>query len=151
NFFESGGHSLLATQLVSRIAATLQVDLPLRTLFTAPTIEALSASIEQARGQRSATAIAPLVAVSRQQDLPLSFAQQRLWFLDQLEPGSVAYTIPEAVRLIGTLHLEALERSLNEIVRRHEVLRTSFVLIDGEPWQQIQPALYSPLPLYDLS
>src|SRR5213079_430538 len=109
------------------------------------------ASIEQARGQRSATAIAPLVAVSRQQDLPLSFAQQRLWFLDQLEPGSVAYTIPNVVRLHGELDVNALAHSLQEMVRRHEILRSVFPTKDGHPIQVIKPVANLHLQFIDLS
>ncbi len=83
--------------------------------------------------------------------LPLSFAQQRLWFMDQLEQGSAAYNIPEAIRLSGALNLPALERSLDEIVRRHEVLRTVFETVEGEPVQVIRPHAPFPLPLTDLS
>ncbi|GHG84282.1 non-ribosomal peptide synthetase [Comamonas sp. JC664] len=89
--------------------------------------------------------------VSREQPLPLSFPQRRLWFLDQFEPGTPAYNIPEFVRLAGPLHVTALERALNEVVRRHEVLRTTFVTEDGEPRQRILPELKLALGLLDLS
>src|SRR5205814_1208734 len=92
----------------------------------------------------------PIVAVSHDKELPLSFAQQRLWFLDQLEPGSSAYNIPAAVRLNGQLNKTALEQSLNEIVRRHEALRTTIAEMDGKPVQIIAPALALTLPVVDL-
>ena len=93
----------------------------------------------------------PLVPISRDTVLPLSFAQQRLWFLDQMEPGSSFYNIPAAVRLRGALNIEALERTLSEVVRRHEVLRTHFISIDGEPVQVIEPARPIKLEVLDLS
>src|SRR5581483_9471138 len=125
NFFELGGHSLLATQVVSRMRKLLGVEVPLRSLFTNPTVAALAREAEQ-RQRGGASAAEAIERVGREQELPLSYAQQRLWFIDQLEPGSAAYNIPSAVRLRGRLDEAALRRSLNEIVRRHEVLRTSF-------------------------
>src|SRR6185503_10336182 len=125
NFFELGGHSLLATQVMSRVRDVFGVEVPLRSLFEQPTVAALAGKIEVAlRGERGVAA-PPLEKVSRERELPLSFAQQRLWFLDQLEPGSAFYNVPAAVRLHGQLHIEALEQTLTEIVRRHEVLRTT--------------------------
>src|SRR6185312_6625083 len=114
NFFELGGHSILATQLVSRVRTVLQVDLPLRSLFEAPTVAGLAERVEQALCSEPGMAAPPLLPVSREQDLPLSFAQQRLWFLDQLEPGTGAYNIPNAVRLNGKLDIAALEQSMQE-------------------------------------
>src|SRR6185436_14275652 len=93
----------------------------------------------------------PLVRVSRERELPLSFAQQRLWFLDQLEPGSAFYNSSKSVRLRGQLDQEALERTLSEIVRRHEVLRTTFKSIDGEAVQVIGEAQPQNIPLTELS
>jgi amino acid adenylation domain-containing protein len=150
NFFTLGGHSLLATQITSRIANTLKVQLPLRLLFERPTVAELAEHIVSLK--RLDTPAPPaLCTVSRQSALPLSFAQQRLWFLDQFEPNSYAYNMPGAVRISGTLNVVALEQSLNEIVRRHESLRTRFPMMDGEPVQMIAPFVPFKLPLKDLS
>ena len=135
NFFELGGHSLLATPVISRIRDVFKVEPPLRTLFEGPTVAALSLYIDRHEG--NILEAVPIKRVSREGRLPLSFAQERLWFLDQLEPGSAAYNMPFGVRLRGELNEEALRRSVNEIVRRHEALRTSFVLEEGEPAQKI--------------
>src|SRR6185436_19644310 len=100
-------------------------ELALKTLFDAPTVAELATAIATARGA-GALAAPPLVAGPRPSALPLSFAQQRLWFLDQLEPGSAAYHIPAALRMRGALDIAALERAIGAIVARHEVLRTRF-------------------------
>src|SRR5204863_531449 len=118
--FELGGHSLLATRVVSRIQAMLQVDVPLRTLFEAPTVQALALRVEQAMHEEQGLQLPPLVKVTREQPLPLSFAQQRLWFLQQLEPESTAYNMLTGVELDGWLDVQALDASLSEMVRRHE-------------------------------
>ena len=145
NFFELGGHSLLATQVISRVRRALGVEISLRRLFEEPTVRGLSRCIEEQVRVGAGMAVPPLqrLGVEEREQLngalPLSFAQQRLWFLDQLEPESTAYNIPLAVRLVGELNVEALERTLSEIVRRHEVLRTRFVDVDGEPRQEVLP------------
>ena len=141
NFFEIGGHSLLATQVASRARNTFSVEVGVRSVFEEPTVEELGRRIEKAIRKGEKEGAAPLRRIPREGvrgvRLPLSFAQQRLWFLDQLEPGSTAYNCPGAVGLEGRLDLEALERALNEIVRRHEILRTRIEIEDGEPIQVI--------------
>jgi acyl carrier protein len=138
DFLELGGHSLLATRLVSRIRTTLAVELPLRAVFEAPTVAGLARTVEASRLDRLAPA-APLVPVSREGPLPLSFAQERLWFLQQLAPESTRYTIPLGLRLAGRLDVAGLESSLSELVARHEALRTTFPAVDGRPVQVISP------------
>jgi amino acid adenylation domain-containing protein len=152
DFFELGGHSLLATQLISRVRESFNVDLPLRSLFESPTVAGLTRRIETALRAGDGAQSPPLVPVSRAGRLPLSFAQQRLWFTHQLDPQSAAYNILIAVRLTGQLDQTALERTLEEIVRRHETLRTTFGTSEGRPVQIIAPhAPETSLPVLDLS
>ena len=141
NFFELGGHSLLATQVVSRIREVFGVELPLRAVFEEPTLGDLSRRVEAELRAGAGLRIPPLERVSREGRLPLSFAQQRLWFIDQLEPGSAMYNMPTALRLSGELRWAALAQALSEIVRRHEALRTRFEVSEGEPSQVIEAAL----------
>jgi amino acid adenylation domain-containing protein len=154
SFFDLGGHSLLATQLLSRLRAVFGVELALREVFEHPTLAGLAARVETARRGGAEAALRrpapPLVPVPRQGRLPLSFAQQRLWFLAQLEPGSALYNVPIALALDGPLDAAALARSLDEIVRRHEVLRTRFPGVEGQPAQQIEPWVPAALPVVDL-
>jgi amino acid adenylation domain-containing protein len=150
NFFEMGGHSLLATQVISQVRQAFQVEIPLRNIFETPTIAGLAESIEKESKTAAGVENPPLERVSRDQKLPLSFAQQRLWFLEQLDPGNTAYHVPYALRLSGFLDTTALERSLGEIVRRHEVLRTTFVVVKGESEQVIHPAQACLLDVMDL-
>jgi amino acid adenylation domain-containing protein len=138
NFFEIGGHSLLATQVVSRIRNIFKVELPLRTLFAAATVAELARSIGQLQQQDTELTIPPILPRVDNAELPLSYAQQRLWFLDQLQPNSALYNIPLALNLAGTLNVAALEQSLEEIIHRHEALRTNFVTVDGQPSQIVQ-------------
>jgi amino acid adenylation domain-containing protein len=151
NFFELGGHSLSATQVVARIRQNLRVDLAVRTLFESPSVAALARSVELKQRSQHGTLIPPLVRVPRDQRLPLSFAQQRLWVLDQLEPNSSLYNMPRALRLRGALSTEALEVALNGIVARHEILRTTYASDKGEPYQVIAPEVQLELSVIDLS
>jgi len=150
NFFELGGHSLLATQVISRLREAFKVEIPLSYLFESPTIAKLASKIEAKMKAGLGLIAPPIVPVARDENLPLSFAQQRLWFLDRLNPGNITYNIPSAVRLTGSLNLTALERSLNEVFRRHEALRTYFVELDGQPMQKIAPPATFTLPIVDL-
>src|SRR5829696_7453757 len=151
DFFTLGGHSLLATRLVSRVRESLGVELPVRSLFETPTVRDLAGHVEAALRDRTGEQSPPIIRVSRDERLPLSFAQQRLWFLHELEPTSSFYNVPVAVRLRGRLQIDAMQRTLNEIVRRHESLRTSFPTIDAQPVQSIAPTLALDLSLIDLS
>jgi amino acid adenylation domain-containing protein len=148
NFFELGGHSLLATQLASLIRSTFAVELPLSSLFNAPVLSALAVEID-ARGQ--GVQIPPITPSGHAGDQPLSFAQQRLWFFDQWQPASPLYNIVVANRLSGALDLDLLERGLNEIVRRHAALRTTFPMVGQEPVQRVAAALSIALSVIDLS
>ncbi|NTX63938.1 non-ribosomal peptide synthase/polyketide synthase [Myxococcus sp. CA051A] len=150
DFFELGGHSLLATQVVARVRALTGVDLPLRTLFEAPTLEALAARIDSSREAGPSSEAFPLVALPRTGMPPLSFAQHRLWFFDQLSPGSAAYNIPIHLQVEGALNLVALQRAFSALVARHEALRTTFALHEGEPVQVIHPPTDFPLAVEDL-
>ncbi len=150
NFFELGGHSLIATQVMVRVQKTTGVELPLRTLFENPTVAQLAAQIEAALRKGAVSSAPPIVPVARDGELPLSFAQQRLWFLNQLEQGQATYNVPAAMRLTGELNLPALHQSLNEIVRRHEVLRTAFADVDGRPVATLTPTSELRLKIIDL-
>lgn len=149
NFFDLGGHSLLAAQAMSRVQKAFKSELPLRLLFEFPTVAAFAEQMTAIRKDELASP-PPFELVSREEDLPLSFAQQRLWFLDRFEPGGHAYNMPGAVRISGLLDQAALEKSLEEIVRRHETLRTTFPLRGGEPVQVVAVPAPPNLPVTDL-
>ncbi len=151
DFFALGGHSLLATRVVSRVREALGVEVPLRTLFEAPTVAKLGERVDALLREGSAVRLPPLRPAPRDGGpLPLSFAQQRLWFIHQLEPRSPAYNMPSPLRLRGRLDVGALERALTELVRRHESLRTVFRSVEGEPVQVVRPAEPAAIPVVEL-
>jgi amino acid adenylation domain-containing protein len=151
NFFELGGHSLLATRVMSRLRSAFDIAMPLRALFEASTLADLAAQVETALRAGARQTAPPLVPVSRQGVLPPSFAQQRLWFIDQLDPGSSLYNMPVALRAQGPLDARVLELCLSEIVRRHEALRTVFAAREGSPVLVIRPPAPFGLAVVDLS
>ncbi len=161
DFFESGGHSLLATRLVSRIRRAFDVEVPLRAVFEGPTIAALSRLVHALEQQKLSGPDGAIIGPSRPLDvatlqsvqtrLPLSYAQQRLWFLDKLEGSSTEYNLREAWRLKGELDCAALQRAVDAVVARHEILRTRFVEEDGEPLQVIEANVHVPVVSEDLS
>ncbi|MEJ2633925.1 MAG: amino acid adenylation domain-containing protein [Calditrichia bacterium] len=156
NFFELGGDSVQAAIVSNRIQELLGKPFQVKTIFLTDNIAQLASyiaehssdQIDGKPGQKDEIAIRP---ISRDRRLPLSFAQQRIWFLDQLEPGSPLYNIPLSVRIHGRLNVAILEKTINEIIRRHESLRTKFVNIDGEAFQEILPTFRIRLPIIDLS
>jgi amino acid adenylation domain-containing protein len=158
NFFDLGGHSLIATQVISRLRNVFQIDVPLKDLFETPNVAGLATQIEAALKGEIGIAqpvIEPIERVAGS-DLPLeppqlSFSQQRLWFLDQLAPGNLFYNIPLAVEIQGKLDAAALQKTLNEIVARHAVLRTNFKTIGGTPVQIVRAELNVELPFIDLT
>ncbi len=162
NFFDLGGHSLLATRMVSRIAETFGVELPLRRIFESPVLAAQAAQIVAAQASREGVAppIVPLGTSAREAGLPLSFAQERLWFIDQFDPGKATYNVPTALRAVGRLEVGLLAAALTAIVRRHESLRTTFAVSTagaagaaggGQAVQVVAPAGVVPFPVVDLS
>ncbi len=153
SFFDLGGHSLLATQVISQVRHAFEVEVPLHTLFEVETVAGLAQRVETQRRSGRGLDAPPVVPVSRDGDLPLSFAQQRLWFLDQLEPGSCLYNLPKAIRLRGSLNVEALQEALNAVVVRHEILRTNthMTAVDGDPVQVIRESRPVTLAVIDVS
>ena len=164
NFFELGGHSLVATQIISRLRKRFKVELPFRVIFEEPTVRAIGQKIEESLAEKNGNTPSTstlevteppsnfaIKRAPRNGLLPLSFAQERLWFLEQLDPGLPLYNVPAFVKLSGSLNVAAFKKALNELVRRHEILRTSFVSVGDGPSQHISTTLELPLPLTDLS
>ncbi len=169
NFFDLGGHSLLATQVISRLRTTLKVELPLYQLFEAPIIAEQANIIQQLQSENIQPSsnrtsklnrdniadlkfkLPKIQKASRLGNIPLSYAQQRLWYIDQLQPNNTAYNIFIPVRVSGFLDIPTLELCLNEIIRRHEILRTNFIVDNGQPTQVITSSLNLELPIIDLS
>ena len=151
HFFALGGHSLLAMRVLSRLRALFGVEIPLRDLFEAPKLADLAARIETAQRAGAGPIAPPLVPVPRSGPVPLSFAQQRLWFIDRLKPGSPVYNMPLSLGLQGALSVPTLAASLAEVARRHEALRTTFAAAEGRPFQVISAEPRLDLPQIDLS
>ncbi|MEA2695723.1 MAG: hypothetical protein QOJ16_5110, partial [Acidobacteriota bacterium] len=149
-FFDLGGHSLLATRLMSRVREAFGVELPLKAVFESPTLAGFTQMAERALAAGLGLDVPAIRPVPRTAPPPLSFSQERLWFLDQLEPGSAAYDIPVGLHLRGRLDRAALAAALSEIVRRHEALRTTFRAGAEGPVQVIAPDLELPVPVVDL-
>jgi len=141
DFFALGGDSLRGLQMIARLQEIHGVAVPLETLFDHPTLAAFAAHVAACSPADPDFSVEPIQPVSREGTLPLSFAQERFWFFDQLSPGSSINNIPVALRLTGALDVEALGRSLDDIVQRHEILRASFVSIDGRPVHRLSPRL----------
>ena len=150
SFFELGGHSLRASQVITRVRAAFGVELPMTALFDAPTIAALAERVGAGGGSPELPELPPLVPVSRDRHLPLSLSQEAIWFFQKLAPGMQSYNFQAAIRLRGALDAGALARTLTEIVRRHEVFRTTFPEVDGRPAQVVHPPSPVPLPCADL-
>lgn len=151
NFFDLGADSIKLAQVVARICEAFHIELPLHTLFESPTVGELMPAIECAHSQDRGAIQEPIRAISRTRRLPLSFSQERIWFIHQLHPENLAYNFQCTIRFQGPLDVKALERSLSEIVRRHEIFRTTFPVVDDEPAQLIHEAEELSLPVIDLS
>jgi amino acid adenylation domain-containing protein len=151
NFFDLGGHSLLATRIVARLCANLRVELSLRRIFESPTIAQLAEHIQWLFEESSRKSTPAVVPVNRDGLIPASFSQQRLWFLREIDPKSTAYNIPCVFSIRGPLDVVALERALNRIIARHEILRTTFDIVDGTVVQRIMPTLSIELPTSDIA
>ncbi|MBF0395409.1 MAG: amino acid adenylation domain-containing protein [Desulfobacterales bacterium] len=149
HFFELGGQSLHAIQVISRLKDHFQIEIPLRKFFETPVLADFAKIIDDSK--KDAASVYTILPVSRDGKMLLSFAQYRLWFLDQMEGPSATYNLPEALRLTGELNIKALEKAYNEIIRRHESLRTTFSEISGEPVQLMSPFIFQPLISTDIS
>src|ERR1051326_2688769 len=150
NFFNLGGHSLLVTQVLARVRDYLKIELPVRSIFEAPSLAEFSQVVQEQLSHGQNTGYSPIVRVPRDGELPLSLSQQRMWFFDKLASGTSAFNIALGVRLKGALNVQALEQTFGEIIRRHEGLRTVFQEENGQPLQVIQAPGRFELPLVNL-
>ena len=150
NFFELGGHSLLATRIAARLRTTFNIDLPLRKVFELPTVAELAGHIEVLRKSENPVCFPPILPVPRDREIPVSFSQQRLWFMRELDPDATAYNMPSIFAIHGPLNVLILERAINAVIARHEILRTVFAEKDGNPIQVILPFLEISIPFIDL-
>ncbi|HEV7765806.1 MAG TPA: amino acid adenylation domain-containing protein [Thermoanaerobaculia bacterium] len=148
NFFELGGHSLLATQVVSRLRDAFGVEVPVRLLFERPTIAAMAEALSHGKSQPAATE--NIVRHESSGPCPLSFCQERLWFLDQLDPGTPLFNIHDVIHFAGAFDHDALEAALSEVVARHETLRTTFASVDGVPVQIVGTAEFVHIPITEV-
>ena len=150
DFFELGGHSLTAVRVISGIRDTFGIDLPLSALFSAPTIAQLASQLSRLSSEENNLRTAPIETIPRTDKVPVSFVQERLWFLDQLTPGTAAYNVPAAVRLKGSLEIELLREAVTQICSRHEALRASLFYKDGRLTQNLAKRLRLDIPCIDL-
>jgi amino acid adenylation domain-containing protein len=141
NFFELGGHSLMVVQVMARVRESFAVDLPMQVLFREPTISGLAQELETTLHSGISRISQPILPCQHSEQMQVSFAQQRMWFLQKFVPDSAIYNIPLAYRISGLLSIAALEQSLIELVKRHEILRTTFVEIDGQPTSVVSSTL----------
>lgn len=146
DFFECGGNSILATQCIARIREVFHVDISLRKIFERPSLKALSKEVTECKQE-----IVSIKKALKTMDIPLSFAQERLWFLQKLDSRSLAYFVPRVIRINGKLDPHLMEQAFTEIIRRHEILRTAFPSKDGRPVQRILPPYYFEIPIIDFS
>ncbi|MCX6582111.1 MAG: amino acid adenylation domain-containing protein [Candidatus Aminicenantes bacterium] len=145
DFFHLGGDSILVNRCIARIREELQVEIPLRKFFEGPYIKALAEEIEKQEQQ-----VSSIKPAAREGEIPLSFAQERLWFLQELDADNVAYFVPRVIRMKGKLDVSIIERTFTEIIRRHEILRTTFHTVEGRPVQRIQSPYRFKIPLANL-
>ena len=150
HFLDLGGHSLLAAQVISQVNQTFGLQLSLDALLEASTIANLAVVIARTGTRDPSRSIAPIRAVDRRGPIPLSFSQEQIWFFNRLDPASVAYQFQQKIELIGSMDADALRRALEEIVRRHEILRTAFVSLADQPVQVVQPPFEISMPIVDL-
>lgn len=151
NFFDLGGHSLLATQMLVKIAEETGTLLRVADIFNTPTILEIARKLDDQKSSLERDSIAQIPVVERSHKIPLSFAQQRLWFLDKLEPNSAAYNIPLGMRIDGKIDLDALRQALDKLIARHESLRTRVATVNGEAFLHIVEELRCDLPVEDIS
>jgi bacitracin synthase 3 len=149
DFFQLGGDSILVNRCIALIREELQVEIPLRKFFEKPFIKALAEEI--VKKERQVDSIKPVERKGEMSEIPLSFAQERLWFLQELDAGNVAYFVPRVIRITGNLEPSLIERTFSEIIRRHEILRTVFPTVEGQPVQRIKPPFLFKIPFLDWS